>query len=115
MSKVTFVVEFEDGKEPLVHACITILGGSLVGVSWSDALKEKSFHVDDFLPSPNDTVLIFDSNGEGWLIGWRSMWMTFGQKETGQWQWTFQNGDIDSEDVAITHWAPMPEEPEAAK
>ncbi|HFI7433948.1 TPA: DUF551 domain-containing protein [Escherichia coli] len=114
MSKVTFVVEYEDGKEPPVHAGLTIFGGSLVSVSWSDALNDKSFSVNDCLPSPNDTVLLFDAIGEGWLIGWRSMWMTFGQKETGQWQWTFQNGDIDNDEVDITHWAPMPDEPEAA-
>ena len=114
MSKVTFVVEYEDGKEPPMHAGLTIFGGSLVSVSWSDALNDKSFSVNDCLPSPNDTVLLFDAIGEGWLIGWRSMWMTFGQKETGQWQWTFQNGDIDHDEVDITHWAPMPEEPEAA-
>ncbi|WP_248884293.1 DUF551 domain-containing protein [Escherichia coli] len=113
MSKVTFVVDYEDGKEPPVHAGLTIFGGSLVSVSWSGALNDKSFSVNDCLPSPNDTVLLFDASGEGWLIGWRSMWMTFGQKETGQWQWTFQNGDIDNDEVDITHWAPMPEEPEA--
>lgn len=28
MSKVTFVVEFEDGKEPAVNAGMTIFGGS---------------------------------------------------------------------------------------
>ena len=114
MSKVTFVVEYEDGKEPPVHAGLTIFGGSLISVSWSDALNDKSFSVNDCLPSPNDTVLLFDASGEGWLIGWRSMWMTFGQKETGQWQWTFQNGDIDNDEVDITHWAPLPEDPEAA-
>ncbi|BBR34227.1 hypothetical protein WP3S18E09_12400 [Escherichia coli] len=115
MSKVTFVVEFEDGKEPAVNAGMTIFGGKLAAVSWSDALEEKVFSVHECLPSPNDTVLLFDSTGEGWLIGWRSMWMTFGQKETGSWQWTFQNGDIDIDDVVITHWAPIPEEPEAAQ
>ncbi|MFZ4252020.1 DUF551 domain-containing protein [Enterobacter ludwigii] len=94
---------------------MTIFGGKLAAVSWSDALEEKTFSVHECLPSPNDTVLLFDSTGEGWLIGWRSMWMTFGQKETGSWQWTFQNGDIDIDDVVITHWAPMPEEPEVAQ
>ena len=39
MSKVTFVVDFEDGKEPVVHAGMTIFGGSLVAVSWRDALE----------------------------------------------------------------------------
>ena len=50
-------------------------------------------------------------NGEGWLIGWRSLWYTWGQKETGEWQWTFQVGDL--ENVNITHWAVMPKAPEA--
>lgn len=42
MSKVTFVVEFEDGKEPAVNAGMTIFGGKLAAVSWSDALEEKN-------------------------------------------------------------------------
>ncbi|MEK8946236.1 hypothetical protein P2Q59_18655 [Escherichia coli] len=53
----------------------------------------------------------FNANGEGWLIGWRSLWYTWGQKETGEWQWTFQVGDL--ENVNITHWAVMPKAPEA--
>ncbi|EON0213969.1 hypothetical protein ACNC0L_004342 [Escherichia coli] len=55
----------------------------------------------------------FDANGEGWLIGWRSLWYTWGQKETGEWQWTFQVGDL--ENVNITHWAVMPKAPETKK
>ncbi|HEA0492951.1 TPA: hypothetical protein RU927_003467, partial [Escherichia coli] len=51
------------------------------------------------------------ANGEGWLIGWRSLWYTWGQKETGEWQWTFQVGDL--ENFNITHWAVMPKAPEA--
>lgn len=63
------------------------------------------------LPPANESVLLFDANGEGWLIGWRSLWYTWGQKETGEWQWTFQIGDL--ENVNITHWAVMPKAPEA--
>ncbi|EPV7988004.1 hypothetical protein ACWAG0_000158 [Enterobacter hormaechei] len=55
---------------------MTIFGGKLAAVSWSDALEEKAFSVQQCLPSSNDTVLLFDSNGEGWLIGWRSMWIS---------------------------------------
>ncbi|HAO1321343.1 TPA: hypothetical protein IHD24_004546 [Escherichia coli] len=54
---------------------------------------------------------VVPGNGEGWLIGWRSLWYTWGQKETGEWQWTFQVGDL--ENVNITHWAVMPKAPEA--
>lgn len=39
MSKYTFVVEFEDGKEPSVQAKTDILGGKLVGVMFDDALE----------------------------------------------------------------------------
>ncbi len=63
------------------------------------------------LPPANESVSLFDANGEGWLIGWRSLWYTWGQKETGEWQWTFQVGDL--ENVNITHWAVMPKAPEA--
>ncbi|HDP7141715.1 TPA: hypothetical protein P6448_004519 [Escherichia coli] len=59
----------------------------------------------------NESVLLFDANGEGWLIGWRSLWYTWGQKETGEWLWTFQIGDL--ENINITHWAVMPKAPEA--
>ena len=45
---------------------------------------------------------------EGWLIGWRSL-VHLGTKETGEWQWTFQVGDL--ENVNITHWAVMPKAP----
>lgn len=41
MSTMTFVVEFEDGKEPLVHAHMEVLGGKVVSVAFHDALSEK--------------------------------------------------------------------------
>ncbi|HHP2695216.1 TPA: DUF551 domain-containing protein [Enterobacter hormaechei] len=107
MSKVTFVVEFEDGKEPAVHSRMNILGGELAAVAWKDAIKSEVVSVNDGLPAPNQQCLLFDANGEGWVIGWRSMWVTLGQKETGSWQWTFQSGDIDIDDVVITHWMPL--------
>ncbi|HIB9048878.1 TPA: hypothetical protein ACWYGP_003542 [Raoultella planticola] len=40
MSKLTFVVEFEDGKEPPVHAHMEVLGGRVVTVAFRDALEE---------------------------------------------------------------------------
>ena len=40
MSKITFVVEFEDGKEPPVHANMDVLGGKLTRVAWSDAIQD---------------------------------------------------------------------------
>ena len=75
------------------------------------ALENKIIPVSAELPPANESVLLFDANGEGWLIGWRSLWYTWGQKETGEWQWTFQVGDL--ENVNITHWAVMPKAPEA--
>ena len=40
MGKMTFVVEFEDGKEPPVHANMDILGGRLARVAWSDVTQD---------------------------------------------------------------------------
>lgn len=77
------------------------------------ALENKIIPVSAELPPANESVLLFDANGEGWLIGWRSLWYTWGQKETGEWQWTFQVGDL--ENVNITHWAVMPKAPENKK
>ncbi len=73
------------------------------------AQENKVIPVSTELPPANESVLLFDANGEGWLIGWRSL--VPGQKETGEWQWTFQVGDL--ENVNITHWAVMPKAPEA--
>lgn len=40
MGKMTFVVEFEDGKEPPVHANMDVLGGKLARVAWSDVIQD---------------------------------------------------------------------------
>lgn len=111
MSKVTFVVEYVDGKEPIVGADTRVLGGKLVSVAWRDAVNEQLNLAADILPPPNTTVLLFDANGEGWLLGWRSMWRGMGGKETGDWQWSFQIDGLNHEDVNITHWLAIPDEP----
>lgn len=41
MSRLTFVVEFEDCKEPPVHAHMEVFGGKVVAVSFRDALEES--------------------------------------------------------------------------
>lgn len=113
MSKVTFVVDFEDGKEPAVHSRMNILGGELAAVAWKDSLKSEVIAVADGLPAPNQSVLLFDANGEGWVIGWRSVWLSEGMKETGDWEWSYQIDSLDDEDMNITHWSltpPVPEE-----
>ncbi|EOL9075779.1 hypothetical protein ACM92Y_002382 [Cronobacter malonaticus] len=40
MGKVTFVVEFEDGKEPPVHSGMDVIGGRLVAVAWRDLMED---------------------------------------------------------------------------
>lgn len=40
MSTMTFVVEFEDGKEPPVHANMEVFGGKVIAVAFRDALEE---------------------------------------------------------------------------
>lgn len=36
MGKVTFVVDFEDGEEPMVSVATEIIGGRLSSVLWGD-------------------------------------------------------------------------------
>lgn len=43
MSRMTFVVEFEDGKEPPVHAHMEAFGGKVVAVAFRDALADDDF------------------------------------------------------------------------
>ena len=40
MGKLTFVVEFEDGKEPPVSANLDVAGGRIVSVLFGDAHAE---------------------------------------------------------------------------
>lgn len=40
MGKLTFVIEFEDGKEPPVHAHMEAFGGRVVAVAFRDTLRE---------------------------------------------------------------------------
>jgi hypothetical protein len=40
MGKMTFVVEFEDGKEPPVTGGMTMMGGELIRVAWRDAIED---------------------------------------------------------------------------
>ncbi len=41
MGRMTFVVEFEDGKEPPVHAHMEAFCGKVVSVAFRDALSEQ--------------------------------------------------------------------------
>ena len=41
MGKMTFVVEYEDGKEPSVNAGTEILGGKLLSVGFNDYRDEQ--------------------------------------------------------------------------
>ncbi|MDA1378720.1 hypothetical protein PCI56_01175 [Plesiomonas shigelloides subsp. oncorhynchi] len=41
MTKFTFVVEFEDGKEPSVSAATDILGGKLLTVVFKDDVNDR--------------------------------------------------------------------------
>ncbi|WP_406948157.1 hypothetical protein [Serratia marcescens] len=84
----------------------------MVSVAWRDAVNDQLNLALDILPPPNTTALLFDANGEGWLLGWRSMWRSMGGKETGAWQWSFQTEGLSHEDVNITHWLAIPGEPQ---
>ena len=51
MGMMTFVVEFEDGKEPPVSSRMQICGGKVVSAAWSD-YRDYFFSEDE-----RDTVL----------------------------------------------------------
>ncbi|MFP1455089.1 DUF551 domain-containing protein [Escherichia coli] len=70
------------------------------------ALENKIIPVSAELPPANESVLLFDANGEGWLIGWRSRGTPGDKKKP-------ENGSVHFENVNITHWAVMPKAPEA--
>lgn len=60
MGKVTFVVEYEDGKEPAVSFAMGVLGGKLSAVLWAD-------YRDDFFSAEQvgavREALKWDNNG----------------------------------------------------
>lgn len=51
MGKMTFVFEYEDGKEPPVSAGMEFLGGKIVAVAFLDALEEPEV-CNEIVPDP---------------------------------------------------------------
>ncbi|WP_375546616.1 DUF551 domain-containing protein [Erwinia pyrifoliae] len=103
------------GELNLAHSAFRDTGLQLLAAEkrlegWEE--KSKPYSVTQQLPEPNNTVLLYDASGEGWVIGWRSVWRTSGQKETGNWEWSFQITELNSENTHITHWAPVPNTPQ---
>lgn len=52
MGKVTFVFEYEDGKEPPVSAGMSFMGGKIVAAAFRDALEEPEI-CDEMEPDPD--------------------------------------------------------------
>lgn len=50
MGKVTYVVEYEDGKAPPVYSDMEVAGGKLTAVMWSD------YRDDHLLPEELDII-----------------------------------------------------------
>jgi hypothetical protein len=44
MGKMTFVFEYEDGKEPPVNAGMEFMGGKIVAAAFRDALEEPEIN-----------------------------------------------------------------------
>lgn len=61
MGKMTFVFEYEDGKEPPVSAGMSFMGGKIVAASFSDAL-EGNEPIDNEMTSEGLTVDIIVSD-----------------------------------------------------
>ena len=66
MGKMTFVFEYEDGKEPPVSAGMSFMGGKIVAASFSDAL-EGNEPIDNEMTSEGLTVdiIVADLNNGG--------------------------------------------------
>ncbi|MCR3711936.1 hypothetical protein M8448_20980 [Citrobacter freundii] len=54
MGKMTFVFEYEDGKEPPVSAGMEFMGGKIVAAYFRDALEESEICNE---PEPADNLL----------------------------------------------------------
>lgn len=52
MGKMTFVFEYEDGKEPSVNAGMQFMGGKIVAVAFRDALEDPEV-CDEIVPDPD--------------------------------------------------------------
>lgn len=61
MGKMTFVFEYEDGKEPPVSAGMEFLGGKIVAASFRDALEDNE-PIDNEMASEGLTVDIIVSD-----------------------------------------------------
>ncbi|NDO81488.1 hypothetical protein CJP72_12130 [Citrobacter sp. NCU1] len=59
--KLTFVIEFEDGKEPPVHAHMEAFGGKVVAVEFRDALEDRERVVSTY--KPLNSIRCFICNG----------------------------------------------------
>jgi len=55
MGKMTFVFEYEDGKEPPVSAGMSFMGGKIVAASFRDALEDNE-PIDNEMTSEGLTV-----------------------------------------------------------
>lgn len=50
MGMMTFVFEYDDGKEPPVHSGMEYLGGKIVSVSFRDELEIQEGETEDYDP-----------------------------------------------------------------
>ena len=66
MGKMTFVFEYEDGKEPPVSAGMSFMGGEIVAASFRDALEDNE-PIENEMTSEGLTVdiIVADLNNGG--------------------------------------------------
>ncbi|MGV8004066.1 DUF551 domain-containing protein [Photorhabdus temperata subsp. temperata] len=95
---MTFVVEYEDGKEPAVSFNTDILGGRPVIISLGDRVTPEWISIEDELPSErigSNILLITDAQGF----------------VTCDW-FNHCVGDFEENGSNVTHWMELPEPPE---
>lgn len=102
-----------EAKQPEIcrklQVALVSLKQAMVMLKPVSAIPSAWIGINEFLPDGNVPVVVWDSTGEGYLIGWRSFWYSNGQR-TGEWEWSFQIADMNNSNVNITHWTPLPAE-----
>ncbi|SCZ72052.1 Protein of unknown function [Photorhabdus luminescens] len=98
MGKMTFVVEYADGKEPTFSINTNILGGRPVIISLGDRVTPEWISIEDALPGErigSNTLLVTDAQG----------FVTCDR-------FNHRVGDFEENRSNVTHWMELPESPE---
>lgn len=95
MGKMTFVVDFPDGREPAVSAATDILGGKLISANFSDLREQWTWRSASDTPAPEGEYVAV-SDGECCYVG---------RFVSGEWRASGGRSFLSP----VVHWMPLPE------